>query len=155
MTHNDAPPMMVFCGGKTQMERWIGGTKKCEFGIGGEHLIEQLFDDPVLLGLCAIALVVAITILWMIFIWTTKIRPLKPKTEANWRSDCEFHGQAIIDGTKITFKNVRDFFWRTTKDFDDNWIDEITVDSEEIKDIWFVVDQFHSIKGLAHTLSYL
>ena len=134
------------------MERWIGGTKKCEFGIGGEHLIEQLFDDPILLGLCAITLVVAITILLMIFIWTTKIWPLKPKLEANWRSDCEFHGQAIIDGTKITFKNVRDFFWRTTKDFDGNWIDEITVDSEEIKDIWFVVDQFHSIKGLAHTL---
>ena len=93
-------------------------------------MIEQLFDDPIQFGIYAVASIVVIVILWLIFIWFTKIRPLKPKLEADWRSDCEFHGQAIIDGTKITFKNVRDFFCLTTTDFDINCVDEITVDSE-------------------------
>jgi hypothetical protein len=38
-----------------------------------------------------------------------------------------------------------------TKDRDESWIDELTVDTEEIKDIWFIVDHFHSLHGLAHT----
>ena len=70
----------------------------------------QLFDDPIQFAIYAVASIVAIVILWLSFIWVTKIRPRKPKIEADWRSDCEFHGEAIIDGTKITFKNVRDFF---------------------------------------------
>jgi len=133
------------------MGRWIGGTKNYESGIGGERLIEQLLDDPVQFGLYFVALLVTLVILRMIYVWMFIIRPRKPKTDADWRPDCKFQGEAIFDGSQITFKNVRNFLWRTTKDFDEDWVDEITVDSEEIKDIWFIVDHFHSIKGLAHT----
>ncbi len=134
------------------MERWIGGTRNCESGIGGETLIEKILEEPIQFGIYFLGLIAALIILRMIYVWMFIIRLRKPKIEADWRPDCKFHGEAIIDGTKITFKNVRDFFWRTTKDYDENWVDEITVDSEEIKDIWFVVDHFHSITGLAHTL---
>ena len=135
-----------------QMEPWIGGTRNCESGIGGEALIEKILEEPIQFGIYFLGLIAALIILRMIYVWMFIIRLRKPKIEADWRPDCKFHGEAIIDGTKITFKNVRDFFWRTTKDYDENWVDEITVDSEEIKDIWFVVDHFHSITGLAHTL---
>ena len=134
-----------------QMEPWIGGTRNCESGIGGEALIEKILEEPIQFGIYFLGLIAALIILRMIYVWMFIIRLRKPKIEADWRPDCKFHGEAIIDGTKITFKNVRDFFWRTTKDYDENWVDEITVDSEEIKDIWFVVDHFHSITGLAHT----
>ena len=31
------------------------------------------------------------------------------------------------------------------------WIEEVHVDAEDLKDVWFIVDHFHSIKGMAHT----
>lgn len=71
--------------------------------------------------------------------------------EADWNTDCEFQSSAIIQGSKITFSKVRDFYWRTTKDRDEKWVDDVTVDVDEIKDVWFVVDHFHKIHGLAHT----
>lgn len=86
-----------------------------------------------------------------IVIWFIRVRPRKPQKEANWNSDCEFVTTTTIEGDKITFRNVRDFFWRTTRDRDESWADEVVVDVEELKDIWFIVDHFHSIHGMAHT----
>ena len=34
---------------------------------------------------------------------------------------------------------------------DENWAEEVKVDEEDLKVVWFVVDHFHSLKGLAHT----
>lgn len=90
-------------------------------------------------------------VLLSFMVWFIRVRPRQPQLEAVWNSDCELITTADIDDTKITFRNVRDFFWRTTKDRDESWIDEVTVDAEEIKDIWFIVDHFHSLHGLAHT----
>lgn len=86
-----------------------------------------------------------------LMIWFIRVRPRQPQLTANWNSDCEFITTTEIVDSKITFRNVRNFLWRTTKDRDESWIDELTVDSEEIKDIWFIVDHFHSLHGLAHT----
>ena len=54
-------------------------------------------------------------------------------------------------GSKITFHMVRDFTWRTTRDRDENWVENVEVDGDDLKHIWFMVDHFHSLKGLAHT----
>lgn len=86
-----------------------------------------------------------------LFIWFIRVRPRQPQLDADWNSDCEFITTTDLVDSKITFRNVRNFFWRTTKDRDESWIDELTVDTEEIKDIWFIVDHFHSLHGLAHT----
>lgn len=90
-------------------------------------------------------------VLLSFMVWFIRVRPRQPQLEAVWNSDCELITTADIDDTKITFRNVRNFFWRTTKDRDESWIDEVKVDTEEIKDIWFIVDHFHSLHGLAHT----
>lgn len=84
-------------------------------------------------------------------IWFIRVRPRKPQIDAKWNSDCEFLTTTTIEGSKITFRNVRDFFWRTTRDRDETWADEVVVDVKELKDIWFIVDHFHPIHGMAHT----
>ena len=84
-------------------------------------------------------------------IWFIRVRPRKPQLDAKWNSDCEFLTTTTTEGSKITFRNVRDFFWRTTRDRDEAWVDEVVVDAKELKDIWFIVDHFHPIHGMAHT----
>ena len=101
--------------------------------------------------LSLLGVVIALLFLNGLWIWYTRIRPRQPKLHANWASDCEFTPSAVFNDSRITFRNVRDFHWRTTKDRDEKWADEVTVDSTKVKHIWFVVDQFHAFRGLSHT----
>ena len=74
-----------------------------------------------------------------------------PSTDSDWNTDCEFQSTAVIEEHHITFSKIRDFTWRTTRDRDERWDDNVKFDLREIKDVWFVVDHFHKIHGLAHT----
>jgi len=102
----------------------------------------------VMMALVAIATIV---VLRMFYVWYTRVRPLQPSLELEWAADCEHLTTATVDGTSITFNMVRDFTWRTTRDRDEHWVEEVKVDANDLKDVWFVVDHFHSLKGLAHT----
>ena len=101
--------------------------------------------------LMVVGAAVAVLVLRLIYVWNTRIRPLQPSLDLEWAADCAHLTTATVEGSTITFRNVRDFTWRTTRDRDENWADEVTVDAEELKQVWFIVDHFHSIKGLAHT----
>ena len=101
--------------------------------------------------LMVVGAAVAVLVLRLVYVWNTRIRPLQPSLDLEWAADCEHLTTATVEGSTITFRNVRDFTWRTTRDRDENWADEVTVDAEELKQVWFIVDHFHSIKGLAHT----
>ena len=101
--------------------------------------------------LMVVGAAVAVLVLRLIYVWNTRIRPLQPSLDLEWAADCEHLTTATVEGSTITFRNVRDFTWRTTRDRDENWADEVTVDAEALKQVWFIVDHFHSIKGLAHT----
>ena len=94
---------------------------------------------------------VAAVVLRLIYVWYTRIRPLQPSLDLEWAADCKHLTTATVNGSVLTFHMVRNFTWRTTKDRDEDWEDEISVDAEDLKDVWFIVDHFHSIKGLAHT----
>jgi hypothetical protein len=112
----------------------------------------DVFGFDVLGGFWSIFIsLISVSLLVIISIWLIKVYPKKPRAGVTWNSDCEFQSRAIIDGDNVTFTKVRDFFWRTTRDRDENWDDNITVSANEIKDVWFVVDHFHKIHGLAHT----
>lgn len=102
----------------------------------------------VMMALVAIAAIVGLR---MFYVWYTRVRPLQPSLELEWAADCEHLTTANVDGTSITFNMVRDFTWRTTRDRDEHWVEEVKVDANDLKDVWFVVDHFHSLKGLAHT----
>lgn len=106
-----------------------------------------------LLNYVMMALVAIVTIvgLRMFYVWYTRVRPLQPSLDLEWAADCEHLTTANVDGTSITFNMVRDFTWRTTRDRDEHWVEEVKVDANDLKDVWFVVDHFHSLKGLAHT----
>ena len=95
--------------------------------------------------------IIIIVIGRLYYVWFTRIRPRVPSTEADWNSDCEFQSKAIIEENHITFTKIRDFTWRTTRDRDEKWDDNVKFDLREIKDVWFIVDHFHKIHGLAHT----
>ena len=95
--------------------------------------------------------IIIIVIGRLYYVWFTRIRPRVPSTEADWNTDCEFQSKAIIEENHITFTKIRDFTWRTTRDRDEKWDDNVKFDLREIKDIWFIVDHFHKIHGLAHT----
>ena len=102
----------------------------------------------VMMALVAIATIVGLR---MFYVWYTRVRPLQPSLDLEWAPDCEHLTTATVDGTSITFNMVRDFTWRTTRDRDEHWVEEVKVDANDLKDVWFVVDHFHSLKGLAHT----
>ncbi len=87
----------------------------------------------------------------MYHIWRTRVRPLKPSLELEWEADCAHLTTATVNGNDITFHMVRNFTWRTTRDRDEDWVEQVHVKLDELQDIWFMVDHFHSLKGLAHT----
>ena len=80
-----------------------------------------------------------------------RLKALEPRLDLEWVADCEKHGLASFKGSKVTLKNVRDFTWKSKWEHDSKWINT-KVDIEEIVDVWFVIDHFHKIKGLAHTM---
>ncbi|MBK1790773.1 DUF4105 domain-containing protein [Persicirhabdus sediminis] len=47
---------------------------------------------------------------------------LKPSNDLDWMVDFRNISYAEMDGDKVTIHNVRDFDYRTDKDFDENWI---------------------------------
>ena len=98
-----------------------------------------------------VAVILMVIVIRLYYVWFTRIRPRIPSTDSDWNTDCEFQSQAIIDGDYITFTKIRDFTWRTTRDRDEVWDDNVKFDLREIKDVWFVVDHFHKIHNLAHT----
>jgi hypothetical protein len=106
---------------------------------------------PLQITALVLATVGGLVTLRLFFVWRTRIRPLQPSLELTWAADCEHLTTAIVEGNDITFRMVRDFKWRTTRDRDERWEPEVKVKLNELKDVWFMVDHFHSLKGLAHT----
>jgi hypothetical protein len=80
---------------------------------------------------------------------------MSPSNERSWVNDNERLATVELEGDTALFRNVRDFNWRTTKDYDERWIDK-KVDLREVRKIWFVLEYFSpERKEMAHTiLSY-
>ena len=96
---------------------------------------------------------VVLIILAFYFIWRKKVGWKKALTDREWMDDCaelpyfEMHE----DGRNFTLHNLRDFTWRTTKDKDSHW-ETFSASIDDLVDIWFILDHFHKIKGMAHTM---
>ncbi len=98
-----------------------------------------------------VAALTTLVVLRLYYVWRTRIRPLQPSLDLEWAADCEHLTTATVEGNDITFHMVRNFTWRTTRDRDEHWEESVHVKLDELKDVWFIVDHFHSLKGLAHT----
>ena len=128
------------------MAQWIGGIKSFVFGTSGDGVTQTFVMILCSFGVALLALAFLCVLIWLI-----RVRPRTPMLDDDWNSDCEKTTTAEITGAKIRYRNIRDFLWRTTRDRDEAWQDSLEVDADEIKDVWFVVDHFHSFQGLAHT----
>ena len=80
---------------------------------------------------------------------------MSPSNERSWVNDNERLATVEYEGDIALFRNVRDFNWRTTKDYDERWID-VKVDLSKVTKIWFVLEYFSpERREMAHTiLSY-
>ena len=80
---------------------------------------------------------------------------MSPSNERSWVNDNERLATVEYEGDIALFRNVRDFNWRTTKDYDERWID-VKVDLSKVRKIWFVLEYFSpERREMAHTiLSY-
>tara|TARA_B100000131_G_C18010479_1_gene570278 strand:- start:164 stop:874 length:711 start_codon:yes stop_codon:yes gene_type:complete len=55
-------------------------------------------------------------------------------------------------GDEVTIRNVRDFNWRSTRDYDERWID-MKIRLDRVSKIWFVLEYFDpSRRQMAHTI---
>ena len=100
---------------------------------------------------CVIAAEIIVILLRYAWLWWTRVRPRKPALDREWWSDCAEHASVNRDGDDFSIQNVRDFTWRSSRDHDVSWIEK-KVNTNEIKDVWFIIDHFHKIRGLAHTM---
>lgn len=77
---------------------------------------------------------------------------LKPSNERDWVAENRRMAFAEFDGDEVTLRNVRDFDWRSTRDFDERWTDW-TFRPSEVTGIWLVLEYFDpKRKSIAHTL---
>lgn len=77
---------------------------------------------------------------------------LRPSNERFWVNDNARMATADFDGDKVTIRNVRDFVWRSTRDYDERWID-VTLSLDKMAKIWFVLEYFEPTKKqMAHTI---
>jgi len=98
------------------------------------------------LAFTIIPLLMAIS--WLLF----RHLSLRPSNDRSWVNDNKRMATAEFEGEEVTIRNVRDFKWRSTKDYDEQWIDmKIKLDS--VAKIWFVLEYFDpSRRQMAHTV---
>ncbi|HJM13377.1 MAG TPA: DUF4105 domain-containing protein [Candidatus Thalassarchaeaceae archaeon] len=97
-----------------------------------------------------VALILILTILsgWII----VRHLRLQPSNERSWVNDNERTATAEFDGEVVTIRNVRDFEWRSTRDFDERWID-VKINLDKVSKIWFILEYFDpNRREMAHTI---
>tara|TARA_B100000029_G_scaffold479689_1_gene526992 strand:- start:894 stop:1760 length:867 start_codon:yes stop_codon:yes gene_type:complete len=77
---------------------------------------------------------------------------LRPSNERSWVNDNKRTATAEFEGEEVTIRNVRDFDWRSTRDYDERWVD-VKIRLDEVSKIWFVLEYFDpSRRQMAHTI---
>ena len=99
-------------------------------------------------GLALILILVVMALLWAFF----RHLRLRPSNDRSWVNDNERLTTAEFDDGKVTIRNVRDFEWRSNRDFDKRWID-MEINLDDVSKIWFVLEYFDpSRRQMAHTI---
>ena len=77
---------------------------------------------------------------------------LRPSNDRSGVNDNERQAKAEFDGDEVTIRNVRDFEWRSGRDFDERWID-LKLNLTEVEKIWFILEYFDpKRRQMAHTI---
>ena len=98
--------------------------------------------------------VILISPLTLIVIFWAILRHLKlrPSNERSWVNDNERMATADFSDGEVTIRNVRNFEWRSNRDYDERWVD-VKINLNEVSKIWFVLEYFDpSRRQMAHTI---
>ncbi len=77
---------------------------------------------------------------------------LKPSNDRSWVNDNDKLANADFEGDFVTIRNIRDFNWRSTRDYDERWIEK-KFNLTEVTKIWFILEYFDPKKRqMAHTI---
>ena len=99
-------------------------------------------------GVALILILIVMALLWAFF----RHLRLRPSNDRSWVNDNERLTTAEFDDGKVTIRNVRDFEWRSNRDFDKRWID-MEINLDDVSKIWFVLEYFDpSRRQMAHTI---
>ena len=99
-------------------------------------------------GLALILILFVMALLWAFF----RHLRLRPSNDRSWVNDNERLTTAEFNDGKVTIRNVRDFEWRSNRDFDKRWID-MEINLDDVSKIWFVLEYFDpSRRQMAHTI---
>ena len=99
-------------------------------------------------GATLILILSAIVLFWALI----RHLRLRPSNDRSWVNDNERLSTAEFGDGEVTIRNVRDFEWRSNRDFDERWID-MKINLDEVSKIWFVLEYFDpSRRQMAHTI---
>lgn len=99
-------------------------------------------------GLAGLAI---IGLLSLLAIWI-RVRRLRPSNDRSWVNDNSRNATIEFQGDIAKIKNIRDFDWRSTKDFDERWIDD-EFDLSKVDSIWLTLEYFDPRhRQMAHTI---
>ena len=99
-------------------------------------------------GVALILILIVMAVLWAFF----RHLRLRPSNDRSWVNDNERLTTAEFDDGKVTIRNVRDFEWRSNRDFDKRWVD-MEINLDDVSKIWFVLEYFDpSRRQMAHTI---
>jgi hypothetical protein len=77
---------------------------------------------------------------------------LKPSNNRHWVNDNGRLTNAEFDGDYVTIKNIRDFNWKSTRDYEERWT-ERKFNLTEVSKLWFILEYFDPKKRqMAHTI---
>jgi hypothetical protein len=78
-------------------------------------------------------------------------RTVQPSSTRDWAPDLVRAARADVQGSRVTFHDLRDFRYRSTTDWDAAWKSD-TYDTQELVRAWYIVEPFSGFEGAAHTM---
>tara|TARA_B100001123_G_scaffold393770_1_gene474001 strand:+ start:396 stop:1244 length:849 start_codon:yes stop_codon:yes gene_type:complete len=101
----------------------------------------------------SLTLAVPIVLIAILLTWMLKRHlSLRPSNERSWVNDNERMATAEFEGEEVTIRNVRDFDWKSTRDYDERWVD-MKIRLDQVSKIWFVLEYFDpNRRQMAHTI---
>ncbi|MFQ3321638.1 MAG: hypothetical protein ACI9O1_000731 [Candidatus Thalassarchaeaceae archaeon] len=95
---------------------------------------------------------IGIIIIILIIIIFLRYFNLKPSNDRVWVVDNRELASVEFEGEEVIIKNIRDFDWRSTRDYDEKWIDR-RFNLAKVSKIWFILEYFDPKKRqMAHTI---
>ena len=98
-----------------------------------------------------LSVLTVIGFLFLVAVWI-RVHRLRPSNDRSWVNDNSRNAKIEFDGDIVKIKNIRDFNWRTSKDYAETWIND-EYDLSQVESIWLALEYFDpKHRQMAHTI---